>query len=101
MCLVYRTYQCPFCKGFPWNIVALSGNNFYGTDEDEMDSDGYDWSGMASNNYVMCPECRNVFDVCTGNDGESTVYESEEDSKEPFRGNYEGWIHKVSFANHD
>lgn len=71
MYIISRKYQCPFCKGIcnspSWGTGTLSGNR--------MDSDGYGWSRIASDYYVMCPECRNVFDIYTGNNGGSTIYE--------------------------
>lgn len=71
MYIVSRKYQCPFCKGIcnspSWGTGTL-GNN-------RMDSDGCGWAQIASDYYVMCPGCRNVFDIYTGNNGGSTVYE--------------------------
>lgn len=71
MYIVSRKYQCPFCKGIcnspSWGTGTL-GNN-------RMDSDGCGWAQIASDYYVMCPGCRNVFDIYTGNNGKSTIYE--------------------------
>ncbi len=70
---ITREYQCPSCKIIcssptPWDAFDLN-------DKNRMDSDGYGWSRIASDDYVMCPECRNVFDMYRGNNGRSTVYE--------------------------
>lgn len=71
MYIVSRQYQCPFCKG----ICDSHSRGIGALGDNRMDSDGCGWAQIVSDHYVMCPECRNVFDICTGNNGRSTVYE--------------------------
>ena len=70
-----KIYCCPFCKQ---TIGKASRGGIAIVEEsvESMDSDGYDWSGMSSDDYIMCQGCRNVFDIRTGNNGGSTLYES-------------------------
>ena len=74
---ISREYQCPsctcrsICNGLtPFHVFGLNEDK-----DNRMESDGYGWSRIASDDYVMCPGCRNVFDIYRGDNGGSTVYE--------------------------
>ena len=71
---ILREYQCPSCKIICSGLTPFDVFSSNKDKDSRMDSDGYGWSRIASDNYVMCPECRNVFDIYRGDNGGSTVY---------------------------
>lgn len=82
MYLRRKIIKCPFCKNFLGHFVCLSKNNFHenkSSDKLKMASDGCDWAmeTFDQDNYVMCSECKNVFNSETGDGGKTTVYHTD------------------------
>lgn len=79
-----KTIECPFCKGF---LKNTDRSIYYNLDrskpsDSSIASDGCGWAIITSNfyDYAMCPKCRNVFNIQTGNNGKSTEFKNYEKS---------------------